>query len=140
MQNLYSKSQLNHLIISTHGVYRELTLKIIAKACSSYHLQESIGNSHSMQSMMKIINHVNSFSSKHKIFMNMHNIRKSWEHIKHMILKHRTSQEEIITLSQIQSRRKKYGYWDIISALTSKQHPARYDFLHSALHTQLLVS
>ena len=106
-------------IISSLGVYRELTLKIIAKECSSYHLLESIGNSHSMHNM-RIINHVNSFSSKEKFFMNMHNTRKSWEHIKHMSLKHRTSQEELITSSYSKIRRKKYGYWDIISALTSK--------------------
>ena len=86
-------------IISSLGVYRELTLKIIAKACSLYHLLESIGNSHSMHNMMRIINHVNSFSSKQNFFMNIHNIRKSWEHIKHMSLKHRTSQEELINSS-----------------------------------------
>ena len=72
---------------------------------------------------------------------NMHNIRKSWEHIKHMTLKHKTGQEKLITSSYSQSRRKKYGYWDIISALTSKFHPARYDFLHRTLaHTTSLFS
>ena len=54
-------------IVSSFGVYRELILKIIAKACSSYHFLESIGNSHSMHNM-RIINHVNSFSSKKKKF------------------------------------------------------------------------
>lgn len=42
----------------------------------------SIGTSYLMHINMRKMNHINSFSFKTQAFINMHNVWKSWKHIK----------------------------------------------------------